>query len=158
MCTINGISMLNKWHNSGDVVELKSCGDILFKHRISETRILKKFGQKISLSQIENAALKNTLVENCLAVSNVTNNFGIVLFICSSSNLLLEDLEVEIFAYLQKVLLPVFVPNAVIAVKKFKLTRHGKIDQKCLLIKAKKWLQRSKIKSAIFPKCYEVIN
>lgn len=146
MCSVNGVSLKNQWHLTGDQVLLQNDGSIVFLGRINESKIIKKLGQKINLTEIETETVKTCLVENCVAMTNIFENINLVIFVTMScSKLPMEDLEVEVLHRLQKVLPPVSIPEAVICVDKLNLTQHGKIDEQSLKKKAETWLRKSKI-------------
>lgn len=145
MCSVNGVSLKNQWHLTGDQVLLQNDGSIVFLGRINESKIIKKLGQKINLTEIETETVKTCLVENCVAMTNIFENINLVIFVTSCSKLPMEDLEVEVLHRLQKVLPPVSIPEAVICVDKLNLTQHGKIDEQSLKKKAETWLRKSKI-------------
>jgi len=128
----------------------------VFIGRIDDSKIIKKLGQKISLTEIETATMRTRLVENCVAVPNVFKTIKLVLFVTSYSKLPDEDLEVELTYQLQKVLPPVSVPDAVICLDKLNLTRNGKIDLRYLKKKAEIWLQASKIQGSQIAKKLKV--
>jgi acyl-CoA synthetase (AMP-forming)/AMP-acid ligase II len=156
MCSVNGESLVNSWHLTGDQVLLRKDGSIVFLGRINDSKIIKKLGQKISLTEIETAAMRTRLVENCVAVPNLLKTIKLVLCVTSYSKLAAEDLEVELTYQLQKVLPPVSVPDAVICLDKLNLTRNGKIDLRRLKKKAEIWLHASKIQDSEIPKKLKV--
>jgi acyl-coenzyme A synthetase/AMP-(fatty) acid ligase len=145
MCSVNGASLENQWHLTGDQVQLQKDGSIVFLGRINDSKIIKKLGQQINLTQIETEAMRTCLVDNCVTVPNVSKNLKLVLFV-TCSKLPEEDIEVELMYQLQKVLPPVSVPEAVICVDMLNLTKNGKLDVRRLKQKAQMWLEKSKIK------------
>jgi fengycin family lipopeptide synthetase D len=147
MCSVNGASLRNLWHSTGDQVLLRKDGSIVFLGRIDDSKTIKKLGQKISLTEIETESLRTCLVDTCVAVPNVLKTIELVLFV-TSSKLPAEDLEVELLYQLQKVLPPVSVPDAVICLDELNLTRNGKIDTRRLKKRAEIWLKKSKIQDS----------
>jgi acyl-coenzyme A synthetase/AMP-(fatty) acid ligase len=127
MCHIEGETKdatQNRWRATGDLVKISSNGTMHFLSRISETRIIKRWGHKVSLSLIEVAANKFILNQASFALSNVTDTLQLVLFVVLE--LSPGEDHIQLVKQHLRTCLPSFaLPDAIITLQNVPLTNHG---------------------------------
>ncbi|XP_020280492.1 acyl-CoA synthetase family member 4 isoform X2 [Pseudomyrmex gracilis] len=117
---------LNKpvFRNTGDVVSRDNQGRIFYKGR--QNNIIKRFGNKVNLRELEKAAMELNFVCNCAALWDTEKH---KLYLCLST---IKNKE-EFFilrndAILHLRMLPaIYKPDKIILVNYFKYTTNGKI-------------------------------
>jgi amino acid adenylation domain-containing protein len=114
------------WYQTGDIVELNTIGEYVFKGRID--RMIKRNGYRIELSEIEQALHQHTqIIENAVIATIDEENATIItaFVICKS-----EEWEsvIKMKEYCIKYLPIYMIPNNFIFLKSLPQTASNKID------------------------------
>lgn len=108
--------------HTGDKVRSTNDGEIYFQSRLNS--IVKFYGQKIDLSNIETLAKSLNFVIEAVCVHDPVNN-AIVLLVKMNEDELFEDFH----KHITKALVKINVRIKIVPIKNFPLTEHGKINR-----------------------------
>lgn len=111
-------------YKTGDIVKWNNDGTISFVGR-NDSQI-KINGHRIELGEIEKVVYLYPNIEKCIAIYN---DKKLNVYLTSKSTININDLR----DFLQSKLPLYFIPNYIIQIDKFTLTKNGKIDTKNLL-------------------------
>ncbi len=115
-----------KYYKTGDLVSLNLEGDLVFHGRVDSQ--VKINGYRVELMEIEKAIITLTKC-NCVVVHSLNHtNLGQLVAYIETNGINEEKLKGDL-----RSLLPIYmIPNAYIAIEKFKLNANGKIDKNFL--------------------------
>ena len=115
-----------KWYRTGDLVEINSDGNILFKGR--KDRMVKRNGYRIELSEIESALHQHpAIIENAvIASTDVENTTTITAFVTCDS--LENESIIKMKEFCTKYLPVYMIPNNFIFLKSMPQTSSNKVD------------------------------
>ncbi|XP_077269796.1 aminoadipate-semialdehyde dehydrogenase isoform X3 [Temnothorax americanus] len=122
---------LNKpvFRDTGDIVSADDHHRIFYRGR--RNNIVKRFGSKLNLRELERVTTELNFVRNCATFWDVESH---KLYLCSSTRDTKEDfskLRADITSHL-KTLPPIYKPDKIIIVEHFNFTTSGKICQASL--------------------------
>lgn len=115
---------------TGDVVEIDENGNLLYRCR--SDCIVKRYGRKVNLNDIQQLARSNTNVVDACCVFERNQNL-LLLFVILDSHISKN------WSIIQKELRQSFsvknldTPNTIVSVKEFPLSSHGKVSKRTLL-------------------------
>ncbi|KYM88071.1 Acyl-CoA synthetase family member 4 [Atta colombica] len=122
---------LNKpvFRDTGDIVSVDDQHRIFYKGR--RNNIVKRFGNKVNLRELERVTTELSFVRNCVAFWNAEHH---KLYLCLSITDIKEEfseLKDDIMSHL-KLLPAIYKPDKIIIVERFNFTSSGKICQTSL--------------------------
>ncbi|XP_058056505.1 beta-alanine-activating enzyme [Anopheles bellator] len=112
---------------TGDLVELTKERRLFYRGRCC--RLIKRFGCRVSLEELERVLASHAAVEQCFAKAHGDDTRLLMFFKSSSADPLVEQ---KLWTFLRSHLSPQKLPDELLRIERFPLSVHGKVCQEGL--------------------------